>query len=130
MLGQTCHKDFYEHTPTSYQEVLTPQHYDLHLQAFVIHGSHSSVTIYYAKLPHTYLAEIARYGKRYLERSVTKQHVALRRTKKFHLQHTGERVELFQLLAKLLWYLINGECHVGYLYNYEGNPIHRIVHYL
>jgi hypothetical protein len=94
----------------------------------VVHGSHSSVTIYYAKLPHTYLAEIARYGKRYLQRSATKQRVALRRTKKFHLQHTGEWVELFQLLAKLLWYLISGESHVGYLHNYEGNPLHRIVY--
>jgi hypothetical protein len=56
-----------------------------------------------------------------------KERVKLRRTKKFHLQHTGERVELFQLLARLLWYLISGRSHVGYLFNYEENPIHRIV---
>jgi hypothetical protein len=40
---------------------------------------------------------------------------------------TAERVELFHLLAKLLWYLISGRSHVGYLHNYKENPIHEIV---
>jgi hypothetical protein len=42
------------------------------------------------------------------------------------MRHTGERVELFTLLAKLLWYLISGRSHVGYLFNHNGNPIHNI----
>ena len=114
---------------TEYQEVpicCEPSN----LKAFVLHGSHSSVTIYYAKLPHSYLAEIARHGKNYLHRCATKQRISLRRTKKFHLQHTGERVELYRILAKLLWYLIGGRSHVGYLFNYAENPLHRIVLYL
>jgi hypothetical protein len=77
-----------------------------------------------ATLPHSYLREISRYGRNYLQRSTTKQRIALRRTKKFHLQHTDERVELFQILAKLLWYLVSGRSHVGYLFNH---PIHKIV---
>jgi hypothetical protein len=93
----------------------------------VVHGSHSSVIIYYAKLPNTYLAEIAQYGANYSERSTLKQRVKFRRTKKFHMRDTGERVELFRLLAKLLWYLISGRSHVGYLFNYPGNPIHQAV---
>ena len=43
------------------------------------------------------------------------------------MQNIDERVELFNLLAKLLWYLVSGRSHVGYLFNYDDNPIHRIV---
>lgn len=42
------------------------------------------------------------------------------------MRHTAERVELFKLLAKLLWYLISGNSHAGYLFNYNYNPIHNI----
>lgn len=97
------------------------------IQAFVIHGSHSSVTIYYAKLPNSYLSEIAKHGAKYLQRSVLKQRIQLRRTKKYHMRHTAERVELFTLLAKLLWYLVSGKSHVGYLFNHNDNPLHKIV---
>jgi hypothetical protein len=93
----------------------------------VIHGSHSSITIYYAKLPNTYLSEIAKHGAKYLQRSTLKQHIKLCRTKKFHMRHTAERVELFNFLAKLLWYLISGNSHVGYLFNHNTNPLHTIV---
>jgi serine/threonine protein kinase len=48
-------------------------------------------------------------------------------TKKFHMCNTSERVELFCLLAKLLYYLSSGKSHVGYLFNYDENPIHQIV---
>jgi hypothetical protein len=95
-------------------------------QAFVIHVSHSSISIYYSKLPNSYLSEISRNGVKHSQKS--KQGVKLRRTKKYRLRDTEERVELFQLLAKLLWYLISGKSHVGYLFNYEDNPIHKIVY--
>src|SRR5436853_5842934 len=68
-------------------------------QAFVIHCSHSSITIYYAKLPNTYLREISQHGHEYLTASTYKQRIQLRRTKKFRMQMTEERVELFRLLA-------------------------------
>jgi hypothetical protein len=96
-------------------------------QAFVIHGSHSSITIYYTKLPNTYLSEIAKFGAKYLQRSSLKQRVNLCHTKKFHLRNTTERVELFHLLSKLLWYLISGKSHVGHLFNYDDSPLHSLV---
>jgi hypothetical protein len=43
------------------------------------------------------------------------------------MRDTKDRVELFVLIAKLLWYLISGRSHVGYLYNYVDNPLHKIV---
>jgi hypothetical protein len=128
MLGQTCYREFYENTQMEYQEVSLHNIITNVPQAFVIHGSHSSITIYYAKLPNTYLSEIAKYGAKYLQRSTLKQHVKLCRTKKFHMRHTGERVELFNLLAKLLWYLISGRSHAGHLFNHEHNPLHHIVY--
>ena len=53
--------------------------------------------------------------------------VKLRRTKPFHMRNTLERVELFKLIAQLWRYLLSGTSHVGYLYNYPENPIHKIV---
>jgi hypothetical protein len=132
MLGQICYKEFYENPDMEYQEVLpfiSPYCLFKILtikQAFVIHASHSSITIYYSKFPNSYLSEISRNGVRHSQKS--KQGVKLQRTKKYRMRDTSERVELFQLLAKLLWYLISGKSHVGYLFNYADNPLHKIVH--
>ena len=93
----------------------------------MLHGRHASVTIYYAKLPNDYLSEIVNHGARYLENTVLKEpKVVLQRTKKFHMRSADERVELFILLSKLLCYLSSGRSHVGYLYDYNGNPIHYV----
>ena len=64
---------------------------------------------------------------RYLNRRTPlEEPVQLQRTKKFHMRNSAERVELFHLLAKLIWYLVSGRSHVGYLFNYPDNPIHKI----
>ena len=92
----------------------------------MIHGSHASIRIYYAKFPNEYLSEIAKHGAHYRKRSPLDLGVTLHRTKKFHMRDATERVELFKLTAKLLNYLISGHSHVGYLFNYATNPIHYI----
>jgi hypothetical protein len=92
-----------------------------------MHGNYSSITIYYSKFPNSYLSEIVKYGTEYLQRSSLKQRIKLRRTKTFDMRCTTERVELFRLLAKLLWYLVSGKSHVGYLFNYDDNPLNQIV---
>ena len=38
-----------------------------------------------------------------------------------------ERGEFFELLATLLFYLVSGYAHTGYLFNYDGNPLHDFV---
>ena len=93
----------------------------------MIHGSHSSITIYYCKFANQYLSEISRFGKNYLAKRTFKDKVKLLRTKKFSFRDTNDRVELFSLLAKLLWYLVSGKSRVGYLHNYPDNPLHDIV---
>jgi len=88
--------------------------------------------IYYAKLPNSFLAGIAKHGADYLStlpksggrRAPT---VILQQSKVYHLRDATERGEIFTHLMKLIWYLVSGEAHVGYLYNHPHNPIHKIV---
>jgi len=96
------------------------------MQAFVIHGTHDIVVLYYAKLPNDYLSAIAKHGADLRQYSTTKK-VTLQHTKRFHLRKTAQRVEFFDLLARLLWYLRSGKSHVGFLNNYDSNPLHSIV---
>jgi hypothetical protein len=95
----------------------------------VIHGLHSSIFIYYAKLPNKFLADVAEHGIHYLEKVRNPPVISLRKTKPFHLSKTDERAEIFTLLAKLFWYLRSGDSHVGYLNKHLAhNPIHNAVH--
>jgi hypothetical protein len=96
-------------------------------QAFVVHALHSSIIIYYARLPNKFLAAIAEHGIDYLDRIREPYRVTLRCTKVYHLRKANERAEIFTLLAKLFWYLISGKSHAGYLFNYSDNPIHIAV---
>ena len=93
----------------------------------MIHGSHASVTIYYAKLPNNYLVNIAQHGVKYLQQCHPRQPIKLHRTKIFHVRNPVERVQLFKILVKLLWYLVSGKSHVGHLYNHTRNPLHILV---
>jgi len=85
--------------------------------------------IYYCKFPNQYLADISKFGKKFLTHPNRnfRGKVKLLRTNKYSLRNTGERVAIFKLIAKLLWYLISGESRVGFLYNYPDNPLHDIV---
>lgn len=95
-------------------------------QAFTLHCRHTTMVIYYAKLPNSYLKDIVHLGADYASKRPNVR-VELRRTRKFYMKKNEDCVELFGLFARLLTYLASGESHVGYLYNYEGNPIHEIV---
>jgi hypothetical protein len=132
MLGQTCYPEFYNDPNSEYQEVPTPLpsfQILILVQAFVIHALHSSIFIYYARLPNKFLADVARHGVHYLERVSNKPRITLRKTKPYHLSKKDERAEIFMLLAKLFWYLRSGESHVGYLNkHFARNPIHEAVH--
>jgi hypothetical protein len=96
-------------------------------KAFVLHGSHATLRIFYAEFPNSYLSDITQYGANYLGRTANKQKIEVRCTKKFHMSHSQERAEFFRLFAKWLYYLNSGKSHVGYLFNYDQNPIHQIV---
>ena len=83
--------------------------------------------MYYAKFPNSYLADIVQHGKDYLVNSALKQRVRLHHSRKFYMGKAQDRVDLYRLVAQLLTYLVSGRSHVGYLYNYDENPIHEIV---
>lgn len=146
MLGQTCHPDLHSNTKMKYQEVKPHDrpHFLPALEippaqspfkpsltrkkAFVIHAIHSSLIVYYARLPNGYLSAIQEHGINYLQKvDKNKFQISLRATKVFHLRQPNERADIFTLLAKLIWYLVSGKSHVGYLHNHPDNPIHIAV---
>jgi len=92
-------------------------------QPFVIHCSHDSVTIYFANLPNEYLGAIATSGKNIGSDSG----VTLRRTRKYHMRDPQELIKLVKTVVHILRHLTSGQAHVGYLFNYDGNPLHNLV---
>lgn len=98
-----------------------------HSQPFVIHCGHNSVTIYFATLPNDYLAGIACYGSKYLHKLRNAERVTLHRTCKYHMRDPTELVKLLQVLVHLLIHLTSGNAHIGYLFNYDENPLHNLA---
>jgi hypothetical protein len=84
--------------------------------------------LYYAEFPNAYLREIAEHSWDDLLNLKLRKQVTLYRSEKFHMLATQERVAFFRLMAHLFTYLASGKSHVGYLYNYLSNPIHKIVY--
>jgi len=126
MLSQTCHPDLFQNQAFDYQEVpVAVVQFDF--KAFVIHCIHDTATIYYCNFPNAYLAAIHRHGATYLDKTITKPRVALRRTRKYHFRNPSELCDLFQELANLLWYLSSGNARVGCLFNYPSNPLKKLV---
>lgn len=105
---------------------------DLGKKAFVIHGKHDVLSIYYAKFPNEYLNAIAKYGHKYKDVYTSSIIITLHRTQKFRMRRTDDRVKFFRFLARVLFYLVSGKARVGYLFDYEENPIHALVfvHYI
>ena len=91
---------------------------------FVIHARHSHVIICYAKLPNNHLADIHKYGSRYLQKVQDPPRIRLRLTRTYLLGETVDRVVLFSLLAKLIWYMVSAKVCTRYLYDYPMNPLH------
>lgn len=145
MLGQVCFHDFFMNPHMAYQEVPSPPiPFPSHFPHTLPHilpcisksdptGFYYSHCAYYGlhlllQIPQTVFSrnyEIRRQILRHAPRGSGV--VKLRRTKPFHMRKTSERIDLFHLIAQLWRYLVSGNSHVGYLYNYPENPIHKIV---
>lgn len=98
-----------------------------HDQAFVIQCSHDSVTIYFSKLPHEYLAAIHKDGARYLQRNPDRLPISLKRTRKYHMRDGKELAEVFKVLVHLFCHLSSGKGQIGYLFDHVENPLHSLV---
>ena len=70
-------------------------------KAFIIHGKHDVLAIYYAKFPNEYLQAIAKYGHRYKELNKLSITIILYRTQKFRMRRTDDRVKFFRFLARV-----------------------------
>ena len=95
------------------------------VQAFVVRATQDVFVLYDAKLSNHYLTDISQYGAKHSQKS--DRCVQLKRTKRYHMHHTAERVAWFELFVKLLLYLASGKAYVGYLFNYRDNPLHKLV---
>jgi hypothetical protein len=126
MLAQSCYPEFYDNNAIQYQQVPFFSNRS-HSQPFVIHCGHNSVTIYFATLPNDYLAGIACYGSKYLHKLRNAERVTLHRTCKYHMRDPTELVKLLQVLVHLLIHLTSGNAHIGYLFNYDENPLHNLA---
>ena len=49
--------------------------------------------------------------------------VVLHHSRRYHMNRTDERLIFWVHFAKMMWYLFSGNAHVGYLFNYEANPL-------
>ena len=93
----------------------------------MIHCSHNSVTIYFATLATDYLGGIALHGSKYFKSSKDPLRVALKRTRKYYIRDSKALVDLLKVLVHLLIHLTSGNAHVGYLFNYDQNPLRNLV---
>lgn len=85
------------------------------------------MTIYFATLPNNYLTNIARYGSNYLRKVQGAEHVTLHRTRKYYMRNPTDLVTLLHVLVHLLMHLTSGNAHIGYLFNYDENPLHNLA---
>jgi hypothetical protein len=107
MLGQVCRPEFYNRLENDYQE------------AFVGQIRHAKITLFYAKLPNSYLSRISQHGAKYAAKFPDK--VLLYQSQSYSMKKAEDQGGFYRLLTNLLWYLANGNSHVGYLCNCRQN---------
>ena len=127
LLVQVCQREFVEYT-NSDQEVLifsfllsVPND-----QAFAIQVNFKKVTLWYAHFPIDYLRAIRHLGVQYRTQFPHTHGVELRCTESWDMDTCQGRVELFQHLSKMIFYLKSGNSLVGYMRNYPENPLHWV----
>ena len=111
MLGQVCYKDFYENPNMEYQEVSSCYTVFDHVWRVGFRNSWKSFINHnlLLQIPQPIsLRNLAIRQELILPDELLQDKVKLLRTKKFSFRDTNDRVELFTLLAKLLWYLVSG----------------------
>ena len=79
------------------------------------------IYLFYAKLPNQYLARISEHGAKYAEKFPMAK-VRLCQSRPYMMKKSEDQGAFYRLLAKLLWYLVSGKSHVGYLCNCPRNP--------
>lgn len=87
----------------------------------MIHIRHAKITIFYAKLPNLYLSRVSQLGAKY---ATTFPHskVRLCQSKPYFMKKVEDQAAFYRVLNHLLWYLVSGKSHVGYLCNCPKNP--------
>jgi len=95
------------------------------VKAFVIHSRHATFRLFYAKLPHRYLHNVAACGVKYLAEIPPqyRDRIQLYQSRPYRMRDLRQQAEFLCLLGKLLYYILSGHSHVGYMRNCHGNML-------
>lgn len=116
ILGQVCHKGLYGTNIGESQDI--NQYDDTCLRrSFIIHARHATFYFFYAEFRNAYLWNIVKYGTGYKSRvPKSDQHaVIIRQSRPFRMRKPKDNAEFFELISKLLYYIVNGQSRIGYL---------------
>jgi hypothetical protein len=115
MLAVNCHPEVYDNPCTMDQE------------AYVIHNVHDEITVWFARLPNSYLRAVHLLGKDVLrEMRGELPRVILRRTRPFRVLDPEKMIAFVREMVEFLGYIKSGEAPCSILYNWEGNPLYFV----
>jgi hypothetical protein len=128
MLGQVCHKGLYEANIEGSQEVIQYDNTCLQ-QSFVIHARHATFYLFYAEFRNTYLRDIVKYGAEYKLRvpESDRHEVIIQQSRPFRMRKPKDNAEFFELISKLLYYIVKGQSQIGYLAPGLWNQYYRAM---
>jgi len=86
----------------------------------VIQSVYDMVVFYYARFDNVYLRKARMYGKdlKKMDPTATAQ---LHHSKRYHLRVARERVECFEELTRILWYIARGRTERGFFQDFRLN---------
>jgi len=79
------------------------------LQSFVFHARHATFYFFYAKFPNTYLRDIALHGAEYKNRVNPPAQIIIQQSRPFRMRKPSDNAAFFELVAKILYYLVSGQ---------------------
>ena len=91
---------------------------------------HTSTRLFYCKFPIIYLRNIVKHEAYYKTRVPSAQDVHLQYIWSYELYDSFLHNEFFRVIYCLIIYMTEGNFHVSYLWNHDGNSINMIIWYL
>lgn len=96
-------------------------------QSFVFHARHATFYLFYAKFPNTYLRDIILHGAEYKNRVIPPTQIIIQQSRPFRMRKPSDNAAFFELVAKLLYYLVSGQSRTGYLAAERWNKYYLAV---
>ena len=88
---------------------------------------HSTFYLYYCRFSVSYLQKFVQYGINVGDHLAPTEKMSLLRSKPYNCTVTAERIALFELIARLLFYVSSGEAEIRCMANTADNPLFEVV---